>query len=241
MTDHKAKRAAQIECLRSAFSVIENAFNCVDEAIASETFERRGAWENASAHPTLPDDYQDHLRANTLLAPLWILRRELKDVKLDADDLEITDLIDYFDESLQSVNPPTPDPVFKDGEEWDILKLRADLKDRDRTISGHEANIYSQGKEIDRLKSEFNQLKADSVLSMKAIAINLEAIKGDRKPDETREVDGVVTKYRVYGEELTHRQKNERIDHVLAVVKAESKNISSRQCDRGFFIYDDDF
>jgi len=111
--------------------------------------------------------------------------------------------------------------VIDQNKEAFAKELRSSLDlitDRDRQIQELQITVKNHHDQFDALKSHFGVL-------LKAIAMNLNALKGDRKPDREEEVDGVKVRYREYGDNLTHHQKTLIIEHQQRAIAEEAKKL----------------
>ena len=64
-------------------------------------------------------------------------------------------------------------------------------------------------------------------VTLKAIAMNLNGLKGERKPDHVETVDGVQISYRRYDDSLTHHQKTIIIENLQRAIAEEAKKLKS--------------
>jgi hypothetical protein len=104
----------------------------------------------------------------------------------------------------------------RNAREYVFMELKKD--DRDRQIEELQINAKNHREQFDNLKSHFEVL-------LKAIAINLNALKGARKPDETKEVNGVMTTFRNYDDNLTHHHKTIIVENVQRAIAEEAKKL----------------
>jgi predicted RNase H-like nuclease (RuvC/YqgF family) len=132
-----------------------------------------------------------------------------------------------------------------DTKDPDIETLRGDVKDlcdrlrtsanqisdRDRQIQELQITVKNHGEQFENLKSHFEVL-------LKAIAMNLNGLKGDRKPDHVETVDGVEIRYRRYDDNLTHHGKTLIIENQQRVIAEEAKKLKG--IDLKDFSFDDD-
>jgi predicted RNase H-like nuclease (RuvC/YqgF family) len=104
----------------------------------------------------------------------------------------------------------------------------------DLTISLKFSNnaILERNRQIEELqittknhREQFDNLKAHFEVTLKAIAMNLNALKGARKPDETKDVDGVMVTFRNYDGSLTHHHKTIIIENVQRAIAEEAKKL----------------
>ena len=96
------------------------------------------------------------------------------------------------------------------------------IQERDREIEELQASLRNH-------HEQFDNLRLGAEVTYKAIAMMLEALKGDRKPDEIREVDGVMVKFRNYDDTLTHHQKNIIIGNIQRAIANESSKLKGRK------------
>lgn len=75
---------------------------------------------------------------------------------------------------------------------------------------------------------QFADLKASTEVVYKAITMMLESLKGDRKPDEVKAVDGVMVTFRNYDDNLTHHHKTIIIGNIQRVIANESRKLGGR-------------
>ena len=68
--------------------------------------------------------------------------------------------------------------------------------------------------------------------------MNLNALKGERKPDEIREVNGVMTTFRNYDDNLTHHHKTIIIENLQRAIAEEAKKLKG--VNPKDFSFDDD-
>jgi hypothetical protein len=94
------------------------------------------------------------------------------------------------------------------------------ILERNRQIEELQINIKNHREQFENLKSHF-------AVTLKAIAMNLNALKGERKPDETREVNGVMVTYRNYDDNLTHHHKTIIIENVQRAIAEEAKKLKT--------------
>lgn len=76
----------------------------------------------------------------------------------------------------------------------DYISMVDDLKkanEQNRQIQ--ELQIF-----LKKYREQFDDLKLNFWITLKAINMDLNGLKGDRKPDEVKEVDGVMTRFRNY-------------------------------------------
>lgn len=100
------------------------------------------------------------------------------------------------------------------------MTLLQKLMERDRQIQEFQLTVKNHREQFDNLKSHFE-------VTLKAIAMNLNALKGERKPDRIEIVDGVETRYRDYINNLTHHQKTLIIEHMQLAIAEEAKKLKS--------------
>lgn len=100
--------------------------------------------------------------------------------------------------------------------------------ERDRQAQELQASLRNH-------HEQFDDLKSNTEVTLKAIAMMLESLKGDRKPDETREVDGVMVTN--YDGNLTHHQKNIIIGNIQRAIANEFRKLKG--CKLTDFSYDD--
>lgn len=96
------------------------------------------------------------------------------------------------------------------------------IQDRDREIEELQASLRNH-------HEQFDNLRLGAEVTYKAIAMMLEALKGDRKPDETKEVDGVMVKFRNYDDNLTHHHKTIIIGNIQRAIGNEIKKLKGRK------------
>lgn len=94
------------------------------------------------------------------------------------------------------------------------------IAERDRKIQELEITVKNHREQFDQLNSHF-------VVTLKAIAMNLNALKGERKGDREEEVDGVKIRYRSYSDNLTHRQKTLIVEHLQLAIAEEAKKLKA--------------
>jgi hypothetical protein len=92
------------------------------------------------------------------------------------------------------------------------------ISDRDRQIQELQISVKNHREQFDNLKSHFE-------VTLKAIAMNLNALKGERKPDREEEVDGVKVRYRDYSDNLSHKQKTLIIENQQRAIAEEAKKL----------------
>ena len=102
------------------------------------------------------------------------------------------------------------------------LSRKTQLEERDREIEELQASLRNH-------HEQFDNLRLGAEVTYKAIAMMLEALKGDRKPDETKEVDGVMVTFRNYDDNLTHHQKNIIIGNIQRAIGNEIKKLKGRK------------
>jgi chromosome segregation ATPase len=119
-----------------------------------------------------------------------------------------------------------------DAKDPDIEILEGDVKDLcDRLrasanqISDRNTQIQELQVTVNRHREQFDSLKSHFEVALKAIAMNLNALKGARKPDETKEVNGVMTTFRNYDDNLTHHHKTVIIENVQRAIAEEAKKL----------------
>ena len=121
----------------------------------------------------------------------------------------------------------------------EINSLRIDVKDRDREIALLKADLYgfTENRKLENNKDRqvqelqitaenhrdlFNDLKSHFRVTLKAIAMNLNGLKGERKPDHVETVDGVQ-----YDDNLTHHHKTIIIENLQRAIAEEAKKLKS--------------
>lgn len=92
------------------------------------------------------------------------------------------------------------------------------ILERNRQIEELQITLKNHREQFDDLTSHFE-------VTLKAIAMNLDGLKGARKPDETREVNGVMTTFRNYDDNLTHHHKTIIIENVQRAIAEEAKKL----------------
>ena len=115
----------------------------------------------------------------------------------------------------------TSDPAIK-GFEAAIELANSKVIERDRQIEELQASLRNH-------HEQFADLKASTEVAYKAIAMMLESLKGDRKPDEVKEVDGVRVTFRNYDDNLTHHHKTIIIGNILRAIANESRKLEGRK------------
>ncbi len=88
----------------------------------------------------------------------------------------------------------------------------------DRQIQELEITNKNNREQFDNLKTRFEVL-------LRAINMNLNALKGERKPDRVETVDGVEIRYRRYDDNLTHRQKTILVEAYQVAIAEEAKKL----------------
>jgi predicted RNase H-like nuclease (RuvC/YqgF family) len=125
--------------------------------------------------------------------------------------------LDAFKSAVdEAVNPALLKKI--DERDLTISKLNTDAIDTANVIAELDDKLDDQDRQIDNLKSHFE-------VTLKAIAMNLNALKGARKPDETKEVNGVMTTFRNYDDNLTHHHKTIIIENVQRAIAEEAKKL----------------
>jgi predicted nucleic acid-binding Zn-ribbon protein len=121
-----------------------------------------------------------------------------------------------------------------DAKDSDIKILSGDVKDLCDRLRTSDNQVSERNTQIEELqitaknhREQFNSLKSHFEVTLKAIAMNLNALKGVRKPDETKEVDGVMVTFRNYDDNLTHHHKTIIIENVQRAIAEEAKKLKT--------------
>jgi DNA repair exonuclease SbcCD ATPase subunit len=121
-----------------------------------------------------------------------------------------------------------------DAKDSDIKILSGDVKDLCDRLRTSVNQVSERNTQIEELqitaknhREQFNSLKSHFEVTLKAIAMNLNALKGVRKPDETKEVDGVMVTFRNYDDNLTHHHKTIIIENVQRAIAEEAKKLKT--------------
>lgn len=113
-----------------------------------------------------------------------------------------------------------------------IAERDREIKELQNAIDVYQTNIQDHKKGIQELeinlknhREQFENLKSHFEVTLKAIAMNLNALKGERKPDREEEVDGVKVRYRDYSDNLSHKQKTLIIENQQRAIAEEAKKL----------------
>ena len=109
----------------------------------------------------------------------------------------------------------------------DVAALKQVIADRESEVAN--LNVQELQASLRNHHEQFNDLRLGAEVTYKAIAMMLEALKGDRKPDETKEVDGVMVKFRNYDDNLTHHHKTIIIGNIQRAIANEIKKLKGRK------------
>lgn len=137
---------------------------------------------------------------------------EVNGVKIDGQ-LALLDLIKIRDREIE---------VLRD----DIKGLIESSRLSNNVIAERDSQIQELQITVKNHREQFDNLKSHFEILLKAIAMNLNALKGARKPDETKEVNGVMTTFRNYDDNLTHHHKTIIIENVQRAIAEEAKVIA---------------
>ena len=139
--------------------------------------------------------------------------------------------LDAFKSAVdEAVNPALIEKIEERDRDIEIFKNDVkDLCDRLRTSANQISERNTQIEELQitlkNHREQFDNLKSHFEVTLKAIAMNLNALKGARKPDETKEVDGVMVTFRNYDDNLTHHHKTIIIENVQRAIAEEAKKL----------------
>lgn len=124
--------------------------------------------------------------------------------------------------------------MLKQSYEHNLTERDREIKELQNAIDVYQTNIQDHKKDIQELeitvknhREQFDDLKSHFEVALKAIAMNLNALKGERKPDRIELVDGVETRYRDYINNLTHHQKTLIIEHMQLAIAEEAKKLKN--------------
>ncbi len=162
--------------------------------------------------------------ANELRAALDLVKE--RDRVIDAQNVEINRLKGWLkkrEDQLQEIHKKKPSEAL----EIKIDDLTACLNVSHDTIADRNRQIEELQINVKNHREQFESLKLHFEITLKAIAMNLNALKGARKPDETKEVNGVMTTFRNYDDNLTHHHKTIIIENVQRAIAEEAKKLKS--------------
>lgn len=139
--------------------------------------------------------------------------------KLDLDEWnsndDVFEAIAKLKADLETAKLNTPKSYVDQGSFLELKKLS---EDQARQIHEFEISIKKHHDQFDSLKSLFD-------VTLRVINMSLNGLKGDRKPDEVKEVDGVMVKFRNYDDNLTHHQKTIIIGNVQRAIAEEIRKL----------------
>ena len=139
---------------------------------------------------------------------LWRSRIDLNDARINAEEVDLDEFLASLLEEQKQAKASLSG----------YLKSDEVIAERDRQIQELQITVKNHHEQFDALKSHFEVL-------LKAIAMNLNALKGERKPDETKEVNGVMVTFRNYDDNLTHHHKTIIIENVQRAIAEEAKKL----------------
>ena len=148
-----------------------------------------------------------------------------------ANSKAIAPNLDAFKSAVdEAVNPKLLEKIDERDRDIEIFKNDVkDLCDRLRTSANQISERNTQIEELQitlkNHREQFDNLKSHFEVTLKAIAMNLNALKGARKPDETKEVYGVMVTFRNYDDNLTHHHKTIIIENVQRAIAEEAKKL----------------
>ena len=148
-----------------------------------------------------------------------------------ANSKAIAPNLDAFKSAVdEAVNPKLLEKI--DERDREIEVLRDDIKGliessrlSNNVISERNTQIEELQITLKNHQEQFDNLKSHFEVTLKAIAMNLNALKGARKPDETKEVYGVMVTFRNYDDNLTHHHKTIIIENVQRAIAEEAKKL----------------
>ena len=148
-----------------------------------------------------------------------------------ANSKAIAPNLDAFKSAVdEAVNPALIEKIEERDREIEVL--RDDIKGliessrlSNNVISERNTQIEELQITLKNHREQFDNLKSHFEVTLKAIAMNLNALKGARKPDETKEVYGVMVTFRNYDDNLTHHHKTIIIENVQRAIAEEAKKL----------------
>ena len=148
-----------------------------------------------------------------------------------ANSKAIAPNLDAFKSAVdEAVNPKLLEKI--DERDREIEVLRDDIKGliessrlSNNVISERNTQIEELQITLKNHREQFDNLKSHFEVTLKAIAMNLNALKGARRPDETKEVYGVMVTFRNYDDNLTHHHKTIIIENVQRAIAEEAKKL----------------
>lgn len=154
----------------------------------------------------------------------------------------IATLRNRHDEFVQSIKDSLKGYRFF--EEADILGTITGLTQGyismvDDLKKANEQNCQIQELQISvkRHHEQFEDLKSYFALTLKAINMSLNGLKGDRKPDEVKEVNGVMMRFQNYNDNLTHHKKTLIIGNLQRAIAEEARKLKALKLED--FSFDD--
>jgi predicted RNase H-like nuclease (RuvC/YqgF family) len=142
-----------------------------------------------------------------------------------ANSKAIAPNLDAFKSAVdEAVNPKLLEKI--DERDREIEVLRDDIKGliessrlSNNVISERNTQIEELQITLKNHQEQFDNLKSHFEVTLKAIAMNLNALKGARKPDETKEVYGVMVTFRNYDDNTII------IENVQRAIAEEAKKL----------------
>ena len=133
--------------------------------------------------------------------------------------------LDAFKSAVdEAVNPALIEKIEERDREIEVL--RDDIKGliessrlSNNVISERNTQIEELQITLKNHQEQFDNLKSHFEVTLKAIAMNLNALKGARKPDETKEVYGVMVTFRNYDDNTII------IENVQRAIAEEAKKL----------------
>lgn len=139
--------------------------------------------------------------------------------------------LDAFQEAVdKAVNPVLLEKIAERDRDIEILK--GDVKDLCERLRGSANQISERDRQIQELeitvknhREQFEDLKSHFQVTLKAINMTLNGLKGARKPDHVEEVDGVNIVYRRYDDNLSHAGKTMIIENQQRAIAEEARKL----------------
>jgi hypothetical protein len=191
-----------------------------------------------------------------ILELLWRSRIDLNDARINAEEVDLEEFLAKYDGTTQVAESRLKTALYieKQLEERDreiaqlnegcevlvttsndlnrkselaIEHLKKVVADRDRLVSDRDTKIQELEITAKDHREKFDALKSHFEVTLKAIAMNLNGLKGERKPDHVETVDGVQVSYRKYDDNLTHHGKTLIIENQQRAIAEEAKKLKS--------------